>query len=118
MPKVARDARTRLQDMLEATARIRHHVDGVVKADFLNGATSFDAVAMNIIVIGESVVHLPPHLKAGEVDTPWRQIVASRNLVAHGYPELGPDVIWTIVTTQLDDLDAATNRMIARLEGL
>ncbi|HRD28772.1 MAG TPA: DUF86 domain-containing protein [Caulobacter sp.] len=104
--------------MLEATSRIRHHVEGVVKADFLNGSTSFDAVAMNIVVIGESVVHLPPDLKAGEPETPWRQIVASRNLVAHGYPELDPDVIWTIVATQLDDLDAVTKRMIARLEGL
>ncbi len=115
MPKVARDARLRLQDMLEATARIRHHVEGVVKADFLNGATSFDAVAMNIVVIGESVVHLPPELKAGEPETPWRQIVASRNLVAHGYPELDPDVIWTIITTQLDSLDAATRRMLTKL---
>jgi len=115
MPKVARDARMRLQDMLEATARIRRHVRGVEKPDFLNGSTSFDAVAMNIVVIGESVVHLPPELKAGEPETPWRQIVGSRNLVAHGYPELDPDVIWTIVTTQLDDLDAAPQRMLTKL---
>ena len=108
----------RLNDILDATTRIRTYVAGISVEEFLSGSLTFDAVAMNIIVIGESVVHLPPHLKAGEVDTPWRQIVASRNLVAHGYPELDPDVIWTIVTTQLDDLDAATNRMIARLEGL
>ena len=118
MPKITRDARARLHDILDATTRIRSYLVGVSEDDFLSGSVTFDAVAMNIIVIGESVVHLPPHLKAGEVEIPWRQIVASRNLVAHGYPELDPDVIWTIVTTQLDDLDAATNRMIARLEGL
>lgn len=117
MPKVARDAHMRLHDILDATARIRHHVLGVSEADFVTGATSFDAVAMNIVVIGESVVHLPTELKAGESEMPWKQIVASRNLVAHGYPALDPDVIWTIITTQLDDLDAAAKRMIATLEG-
>lgn len=117
MRKVARDTRMRLQDMLEATERIRRHVAGVARSEFLNGTKSFDAVAMNIVVMGESVVHLPPHLKVGEPETPWRQIVASRNLVAHGYPELDPDVIWTIVTTQLDDLDAAVTRMLNALEA-
>jgi uncharacterized protein with HEPN domain len=117
MPKVARDARMRLHDILDATARIRHHIAGVAEDEFVSGATSFDAVAMNIIVIGESVVHLPPELKAGESEMPWKQIVASRNLVAHGYPELDPDVIWIIATTRLDELDASTRRMIAKLEG-
>ena len=117
MPKIARDARTRLYDILEATTRIRRHIAEVSEAEFVTGSTVFDAVAMNIVVIGQSVVHLPPELKAGEAEMPWRQIVASRNLVAHGYPELDPDVIWMIATTQLEDLDATTKRMIATLEG-
>ncbi len=37
--------------------------------------------------------------------------------VAHGYPELDADVIWTIITTRLEELDAAARRMIAKLEG-
>lgn len=117
MPKAVRDARMRLHDILEATARIRRHAAGVTEAEFIAGSTTFDAVAMNIIVIGESVVHLPTELKAGESDMPWKQIVASRNLVAHGYPELDPDVVWTIVTTRLDELDEAKRRMLAMLEG-
>lgn len=107
----------RLQDILDATARIRHHAAGAIEAEFIAGSTPFDAVAMNILVIGESVVHLPTELKAGESEMPWKQIIASRNLIAHGYPELDADVIWMIITTRLDELDEATRRMIAKLEG-
>jgi uncharacterized protein with HEPN domain len=117
MPKVARGARMRLNDILEATTRIRHHAKDATLEAFVAGSTIFDAVAMNIVVIGKSVVHLPSELRASEPEMPWKQIVASRNLVAHGYPELDADVIWTIITTRLEELDAAARRMIAKLEG-
>jgi uncharacterized protein with HEPN domain len=47
---------------------------------------------------------------------PWKSIVAVRNLVAHGYPELDPKIVWDIATTKLDELEAVIAPMFAETQ--
>lgn len=112
MSKASRDAAARLGDIEKAISRIRLYTIGL-DADGLEASfMAFDAVLMNIQVIGEAVSKLPDSLKA-VVDPapPWTQIVAVRNVVSHGYPDVDPDVIWTIVSTRLEELEVAVDKM-------
>ena len=111
MPKAERDAELRLDDILQAIERIRSYVAGMTFKDFEESALTFDAVAMNILVIGESITRLPERLKVQLGSMPWKGIIAVRNLIAHGYPELDERIIWDIAQTRLDELESVIRPM-------
>jgi uncharacterized protein with HEPN domain len=46
---------------------------------------------------------------------PWREIVGTRNRVAHGDLGIAPDTVWTILT---DDLPALQRNLGVLLEKL
>ena len=70
---------------------------------------------MNLLVIGEAVRRLDQNLLVAEPDIPWLRIIAMRNRIAHGYSSLHFDVIWTIVSTELDPQLSAVARIANRL---
>lgn len=116
MPKAERDAELRLDDILQAIERIRRYVAGMTFEDFDASALTFDAVAMNLIVIGEPITRLPDRLKAELDSLNWRGIVAIRNLVAHCYPELDERILWDIAQNKLDELEAVVRPMFERTQ--
>ena len=116
MPKAERDAELRLDDVLQAIGRIRTYVAGADFARFQADPMLFDAVSMNVLVIGESIGRLPDRLKDQLSSLPWKSMVAVRNLVAHGYPELDPKIVWDIATTRLDALETVIKPMLAEAQ--
>lgn len=106
MPKTERDAAVRLDDILKAIGRIRGYIAGVTLARFQADTLLFDAVSLNVLVIGESIARLPDATKEQLTSLPWKSMVALRNLVAHGYPELDERIVWDIATTRLATLEA------------
>ncbi len=118
MRKSERDAELRLDDILQAIERIRSYVAGADFARFQAEMMLFDAVSMNVLVIGEAIGRLPDRLKDQLGGLPWKSIVAVRNLVAHGYPELDAKIVWDIATTRLDALEAVIAPMLAEVRKL
>jgi uncharacterized protein with HEPN domain len=116
MPKAERDAELRLDDILQAIERIRLYVTDADFARFQSDAMLFDAVSMNVLVIGEAIGRLPERLKDQLGGLPWKSMVAVRNLVAHGYPELDPKIVWDIATTRLDALESVIAPMFAETQ--
>ena len=116
MSKAERDAELRLDDILQAVARLRTYSTGLSFEEFQSNPLFFDAMAMNVLVIGESIGRLPDRLKDQLGDLPWKSMVAVRNLVAHGYPELDERVIWDIVSDKLDDIEAVIGPMLAAIQ--
>lgn len=116
MPKAERDAELRLADIVQAIERVRTYTTGMSFEAFSASQITFDAVVMNVLVIGESINHLPDRLKAGLGALPWKSIIALRNLVAHGYPELEERIIWDIAQTRLDDLEAVVRPMLTAIQ--
>lgn len=116
MPKSERDAELRLDDILRAVERIRSYTVGVTFERFAADNLLFDAVAMNVLVIGESIGRLPDRLKERLTGLPWKSMVAVRNLVAHGYPELDERILWDIASTKLDEIEAVIAPMLASVQ--
>jgi uncharacterized protein with HEPN domain len=87
----------RLADIIEAAEKIS------IRAG--KGRQAFDAdedvqiVLVHLIqVIGEAASGLSDELTSAHPEVPWRQIVAIRNRVVHGYFEVDLDILWDVAT--------------------
>jgi len=59
---------------------------------------------MSLIVIGECANHLSEEFKEKHYGIEWIQIVAVRNIAAHGYWQLDIRQIWTAINEDLPAL--------------
>ncbi len=57
----------------------------------------FDAVMMNIVVIGEAVGRLSESYKDKHNDIEWPKIKGLRNIIAHDYFGIDVEEIWQII---------------------
>ncbi|MDR1092907.1 MAG: DUF86 domain-containing protein [Clostridiales bacterium] len=98
-----RDARA-LQKILDEIRYLETSAAGVSFDAFMGNETLRRAVAMTLINIGELARLLSEELKAGNPDIPFNEIIATRNIAAHGYKTLRFDDIWNTVATDIPDL--------------
>lgn len=63
-----------------------------------------NAAALCILQIGELVGKLTEEFKAQHPAIPWRQIKAMRNIVAHSYGTVDPEITWEIISEDIPDL--------------
>lgn len=99
-----RDWPLRVQDMLEAIARIQSYVAGMSFDEFRTDAKTVDAVVRNIEILGEAANSIDPEIRARHLDIPWREIRAVRNIVAHAYFGVSLPIIWQTINEDLDPL--------------
>ena len=75
-----------------------------------------DAVALSILQIGELSGVLTDEFKGKYNKMPWRQIKALRNIVAHRYGTIDPEVIWEIVNDDIPELEKYCKMILAEME--
>ena len=96
-----------LEQMFDSASSAVSYVDGLSLEDFLLDKRPRDAVAMNLINIGEAGAKLLRHhaeLLDRHPHVRWRSMFAMRNRIAQGYTDLDFHVVWETVTTSLPDL--------------
>ena len=71
-----------------------------------------NAAALCILQIGELVGNLPDEFRAQYPGVPWRQIKAMRNIVAHRYGTVDPEITWEIIQEDIPTLKAYCQRII------
>ncbi|PHY21175.1 DUF86 domain-containing protein [Caulobacter sp. BP25] len=113
MPEAS--AVTYVAELLEAIGQIEAYVDGVDQAGFLADRMRRDAVAMNLLVIGESAGRLPAPIRDLEPNIDWRAVIDLRNRIAHGYSSISFSIVWSIVVVELPALRQAAERIAACL---
>ena len=89
--------------MLRALDAIASYVAGMDEDAFSAQRVVVDAVAMNLIVIGEGANRLSPTLKA-QVAAPWTEIVGLRHRLAHEYFGMRIDRLWTTASIKAPEL--------------
>jgi len=83
---------------------IQNSLKNVEKDLFLNNQIIQHAISMSLIVIGENVNHLSEEFRAEYSDIEWVQIIAVRNIAAHGYWQLNMEQIWKAIETDIPEL--------------
>lgn len=90
--------------LLEAMGRIRNYLDGFDEDRFCDDARTMDAVALNLLVIGECSIHLSDAFKA-QVRAPWPRVAGLRHRIAHGYQSLSPTRLWETASLSAPELE-------------
>jgi uncharacterized protein with HEPN domain len=55
-------------------------------------------------LIGEAATHIPDNVRNNFPNIPWRQIIATRNRLIHGYLGIDNDTLWSIIETDIPSL--------------
>ena len=75
----------------------------------------YDATLRNLELIGEAATNIPDAVKAANPQIPWRQIVATRNRLIHGYLGIDDDTVWSIVQI---DIPALIPQLVSLRDGM
>ncbi len=103
-----------LTEMLEAIGRVDLYVRGMDEAAFAASMIAYDAVLMNLLVVGEAVRRIDVAVLSQEPAIEWAKIIGLRNRIAHGYEDIEPAVIWATILRDLPALREAVSRLLAR----
>ena len=111
-----RDWAFRIQEILEAIAKIQRFVSGIDFNTFENDEEVMDAVVHNLTVIGEAANHIPSDITDRHPEIPWRQMIDLRNFSVHAYWNLRPSVIWDTIQNDLPPLIAPLTKLLPPAE--
>ena len=71
------------------------------------------ALSMSIITIGECANRLSNEFKDSHPQIEWVQIIAVRNIAAHGYWQLDMQQIWQAIEEDIPGLDEFVGRLLS-----
>jgi len=112
---VSRDARVWVTDILEGCRRVAEYTAGMNIDAFRADQRTLDAVVRNLQIVGEAAKHLSDDVRALEPAIEWRKIAGLRDILVHAYFGVDDEIIWDVVQTKLPSLEAAAQRMLARM---
>lgn len=107
---VLREWRFYLDDMIDFAEKVIAYTDGLDQATFAAGGLNYDATVRNLELIGEAATHIPEAVRAENPQIPWRQVIATRNCLIHGYLGIDNDTLWSIVQ---DDIPPLLDKLVA-----
>lgn len=108
-----RDAE-RLADIVEAAEKIAARVSKGREA--FNTDEDMQIVLVHLIqIIGEAATGVSDDLIAAYPEVPWRQIIAVRNRVVHGYFEVDLNVLWDVAIGDVPSLLDQAQAILAEL---
>lgn len=74
------------------------------QVDFEANETVLKAVLYDFIVIGEAAINIPVEIQERSSQLPWRLMSDLRNVVAHEYFRVEPEIVWDTVQNNLPEL--------------
>lgn len=101
------------EDILYAIDNLNHIARSVSSlAELKQSQRDLWAFERALEIIGEASKNLPQELKNRHPDVPWRDIAGMRDVLAHGYFEISPEIVWKTVKNDLENLKTAIEQMI------
>ncbi len=101
-----------VQDMIDFAERAVAYTAGFDQEAFIGDGRTYDTTLRKLVLIGEAATHIPNEVREANPQIRWRQVVATRNRLVHGYLGLDDDVIWDIIQTDLPDLLMKVRRLL------
>ena len=93
-----------IKDMIVFSERILVYTEDFSQAEFVESGLNYDATLRNLELIGEAATHIPETIRAAYPKIPWRQIIATRNRLIHGYLGIDNDTLWSIIQSDIPSL--------------
>jgi uncharacterized protein with HEPN domain len=100
-----------VDDMIAAAEKVVAYSAGFDQTAFVASALNYDATIRNLELIGEAATHIPDAVRQTQTQIPWRQLIATRNRLIHGYLGIDNDTLWSII-------EQDTPQLLAQLQVL
>ena len=95
---MSRDWLLYLDDLIDSAEKVQRFLKGLSFEKFGSDEMLFDAVLFNLEVIGEAVKKLPEEAKATIPEADWSGPARMRDLIAHHYFAVDPQIVWEAAT--------------------
>ncbi len=93
-----------IEDMIDFAEKAVTYCEGLDRTTFSTNTLVYDATLRNLELIGEAATRIPAVVREGNPDIPWRQVIATRNRLIHGYLGIDDDILWSIIRDDLPRL--------------
>ncbi|MGB5561129.1 MAG: DUF86 domain-containing protein [Sedimenticolaceae bacterium] len=90
-----------IDDMLRFAEKVLAYSADLDQVRFERDELKYDAILRNLELIGEAATRVPAAVRQEHPVIPWRQVIATRNRLIHGYLGIDNDTLWSIV---IDDV--------------
>jgi len=104
MPKLQRNDRSRLYDMLHAARIAKAFVETTDRETVVNDVVLQSGLAKLIQDIGEAANRVTSEVQARHSHIPWRDMIDMRNHLVHVYTDIDLDVLWKTAVEDLPPL--------------
>lgn len=111
---MSRDWRLFLDDVIERAEKIGRLVKSHTFESFCADESDFDAVLMNLLVIGEATKNLPAEIREATPEVNWAGAAGLCNIIVHHYFGLDSEIIWDVATVHVPRLLEAAQHFIAQ----
>lgn len=106
-----------LDDILISITKIERYTANLSRDAFFQDERTVDAVVRNLQIIGEAVKNIPDELRQAYPQIEWRKVAGLRDILAHAYFAIDDHIIWDILQTKLNDLNASITQMKRDLQS-
>ncbi len=96
-----REWRFYVEDMISFVEKVIVYTEGFDQSEFLKSGLNYDATVRNLELIGEAATHIPESIRTSSEEIPWRQLIATRNRLIHGYLGIDNDTLWSIINDDI-----------------
>ncbi|MBU2568780.1 MAG: DUF86 domain-containing protein [Gammaproteobacteria bacterium] len=110
-----REWRFYLNDMLHFAENVLAYCEGLDRQSFETTGLNYDATVRNLELIGEAATHIPAEVREANPRVPWRQIIATRNRLIHGYLGIDNDTLWSIIQDDIPNLIIELRRIVKNI---
>jgi uncharacterized protein with HEPN domain len=101
---MSREAKLLVEDMLGACEPLRSFAAGFDRTSLALDAKTVAAIERELFIIGEAVKQLPASFRERHREIEWRQIAGFRDVLAHTYWRIDPDILWQTVSEDVPRL--------------
>lgn len=92
---------SRLRHMVDSILNVNQYMEGKTESDLASNSMLFYAVVKNIEIIGEAAYKITHEFKESHSATPWRQIIAMRHILVHGYYQVTASEVFNVYKKDL-----------------
>ena len=102
--------------ILKSTADVRSKQDFLLS---MSGMVLFNSTCMCLQSIGEAIRQVDNKtegkLFSKYPEIPWKQIIGMRNILSHEYLSIDPDLIFDIISQEIEPLRETLGRVLAKI---
>lgn len=113
---MSRDWLLYLDDLIDSAEKMQRFLKGRAFEGFASDEMLFDAVLFNLEVIGEAVKKLPEEAKAAVPQADWSGPARMRDLIAHHYFAVDPQIVWEAPTQHVPRMLAHAKQLRERFD--